>query len=72
MTAYQTWACLNIEGKREWGDIFPDGKVPIQSIAAQQSKLEGIKDPKSVFAVDWKELSQWQQEAVLDKLSNHN
>lgn len=46
------WAHLNAEGKRYWGDIFPDGKVPIQNIAAQQARVERIKAPESVFAID--------------------
>ncbi len=66
------WAHLNAEGKRYWGDIFPDGKVPIQSIAAQQARVEGISDPESVFAIDWKALSERQQQAILKKLTSQN
>lgn len=72
LTDYRTWARLNLEGKREWGDIFPDGKVPVQSIATQRAKLEGAKDVESVFTVDWKELTEWQQQAILEKLSQHS
>ena len=72
MTNHRTWARLNFEGKREWGDVFPDGKVPIQSIATQRAKLEGIKDIESVFTVDWKALADWQQQAVLEKLSQQS
>lgn len=63
------WAHLNAEGKRYWGDIFPDSKVPIQSIAAQQARVEGVKDPESVFAIDWNALSEGQQQAILKKLT---
>jgi hypothetical protein len=63
------WAHLNSKGKQYWGDIFPDGKVPIQSIATQQPRVEGISDPESVFAIDWKALSERQQQATLEKLS---
>lgn len=69
MANYRTWARLNLEGKREWGEIFPDGKVPVQSIATQRAKLEGIKDIESVFTVNWKELTEEQQQAILEKLS---
>jgi hypothetical protein len=69
---YRTWARLNFRGKQEWGDIFRDCKVPIQSIATQQAKLGGNKDPESVFTVDWKELTPCQQEAILDKLSQRH
>jgi hypothetical protein len=66
---YRTWARLNLEGKREWGGVFRDCKVPVQSITIQQARLGGNKDPESVFTVDWKELTQRQQEAVLERLS---
>jgi hypothetical protein len=69
---YRTWARLNFEGKQEWGDVFPDGKIPVQSIATQQTKLGVNKDPESVFTVNWKELTQWQQDAILDKLSQQS
>jgi hypothetical protein len=69
---YRTWARLNFRGKQEWGDIFRDGKVPIQSIVTQQAKLGGNKDPESVFTIDWKELTTRQQEGILDKLSQQS
>ncbi len=72
MGNYRTWARLNFQGKQEWGDIFRDGKVPIQSIATQQARLGGNRDPESVFTVDWKELTPCQQEAIFDKLSQQS
>jgi len=72
LTDYRTWARLNLEGKREWGDVFPNGKVPVQSIATQRAKIEGAKDVESVFTVNWKELTEWQQQAILEKLSQQS
>lgn len=72
MTTYRTWARLNFDGKRAWGEVFPDGKVPIRSIATQYAKLEGIKDIESVFTVDWNALADWQQQAMLEKLSQQS
>jgi acyl-CoA reductase-like NAD-dependent aldehyde dehydrogenase len=69
LNKYRTWARLNIEGKRVWGDVFPDGIVPVQSIATQKASLEGIKDAESVFTVNWKALTTEQQQAILEKLS---
>ncbi len=69
MRHYQTWAYLNSEGRQVWGDVFPDGKVPIQSIISLPASLEGIDAVQSIYLVDWKELTSQQQEAVLDKLS---
>ena len=70
MTDYRSWVRLNLEGKREWGEIFPDGKVPVQTIANQKPVLESAKDVESVFTVNWKELSPFQQQAIIEKLSN--
>ena len=72
MSKYRTWARLNLEGKRVWGDVFPDGIVPVQSIATQHAKLEGIKDAESVFTVNWKELTTEQQLAIIEKLSEQS
>ena len=69
MRKYRTWAYLNAEGKKLWGDVFPDGEVPIQSMIAQAATLEGIDGIERVFIVDWKELSTEQQKAVLEKIS---
>jgi hypothetical protein len=66
---YHTWAYLNAEGKAFFGDIFPNGEVPIHSIIPQCAKLDGIDEIDKVFLVDWKELSAGQQDAVLEKIS---
>ena len=72
MRKYRTWAYLSIEGKAVWGDVFPDGEVPVQSIIAQPATLEGIDKTERVFLVDWKELTAQQQDAVLEKLSKRS
>jgi hypothetical protein len=66
---YPTWAYLNAEGKTVWGDVFPDGEVPIQSIISLPATLQGIDRAQRIFIVDWKELTTQQQDTVLDKLS---
>jgi len=69
---YRTWAYLNSEGKTVWGNVFPEGEVPIQSIVAQPATLEGIDGTERVFLVDWKELNVQQQDAILEKLSKRS
>lgn len=69
MRRYRTWACLNAEGKALFGDVFPDGEVPVQSIMPQHAKLEGIDGTDKVFLIDWKELTTQQQDAILEKIS---
>ena len=68
MRKYRTWAYLNAEGKALWGEVFPDGEVPIQSIIAQPVSLEGIDMRERVFLLDWKELTAQQQEAILENI----
>lgn len=72
MKKYRTWAYLNSEGKTVWGNVFPEGEVPIQSIVAQPATLEGIDGTERVFLVDWKELNVQQQDAILEKLSKRS
>lgn len=69
MRKYRTWAFLNAEGKKVWGDVFPEGEVPIQSIIAQTATLEGIDRVERVFLVDWKELTAEQQKGILERIS---
>jgi hypothetical protein len=63
---------LNAEGKAVWGDVFPEGEVPVQSIIAQHATLEGIDKTERIFLVDWKELTAQQQDTVLEKLSKRS
>jgi hypothetical protein len=51
LSEYKTWACLNAEGKAVWGDVFPEGIVPVLSILAQPAKLEGINKTERVYFV---------------------
>jgi hypothetical protein len=60
---------LNSEGKQHWGDIFPDAKVPIQSIIDIPAKLKGIRPIQKVYMVDWQKLTTEQQLATLEKLT---
>jgi len=38
-----SWAHLNEEGLKQWGDVFPDGKVPIRSIIPSKTTLVNIQ-----------------------------
>ena len=60
------WVCLNDAGKRVWGDVFPDGKVPISTFFGK-AELEG-SGSESVALIHWKGLSHAQQAAILNKL----
>jgi hypothetical protein len=71
LTNYRAWAELNLQAKEEWRGIFPDGKIPIKTLAVQKVRFECFKDPESVFCIDWDMLAVWQQEALLEKSSHH-
>ncbi|MCL5877893.1 MAG: hypothetical protein M1540_08800 [Candidatus Bathyarchaeota archaeon] len=70
MRKYQTWAYLNAEGKKLWGDVFPDGEIPIQSMIAQAATLEGVNGVERVLLVDWKELAPSSKTLFLRKSAN--
>lgn len=64
------WVCLNDEGKRIWGDVFPTGKVPVASMTFQEAKL-GPRTERVVL-VAWSVLSEEQKKAVLAKISERS
>ena len=68
MSSYRTWAYLTFKAKEEWGEVFPSGRVPIVPIAVQRIRFDRLKDPESVFAVDYRMLKDWQREALFRKL----
>jgi hypothetical protein len=72
LTTFRAWAQLNLKGKEEWSEVFPEGKVPIKTMAAQKAKFGSCRDPESVFSVAWTELSISKQDALLEKLSQQN
>lgn len=72
MRKYKTWAYLNAEGKVFFGDVFPDGEVPVQRIISQQATLAGVEGTEKVFLVDWKELTVQQQDALLSIISKRS
>jgi hypothetical protein len=61
------WVWLNEEGKRMWGGVFPDGKVPVCS-NFQEASLEGGGTERVVF-VNWAVLTKRRKKAVLARIS---
>ena len=68
MKSHQAWAELVWEAKEEWRGVFPDGKIPIKTIASQGVWFNVCRDPESVFCVDWDAMDFWQKQAFLEKL----
>jgi hypothetical protein len=65
------WVWLNDEGKRVWGDVFPDGKVPVCSYFQEANLMRGGVTPIAtrIVFVNWSALSSEQKLAVLTKIS---
>ena len=62
------WVCLNDAGMRVWGDVFPDGKVPVTAMEFHEVTLGDGSSKEKVVLVAWAVLSAAQKEAVLDKI----
>jgi hypothetical protein len=69
LVGYQRWVRLSLLGQKKWGTIFPNGRIPIQSISSQKIVFETFADPESVMAVDCKQLTQMQMETILKQLN---
>lgn len=63
---FSHWAYLNEEGMRLWGDVFPDGRVPLVSMIPQVASLRDT--PSRAYMVYIPELQEEQFEAILSKL----
>ena len=64
------WTMLNDEGKKVWGDVFPDGKVPVASMIFQEMKV-GLGTECAVL-ISWTAFSKTQKAAVLTKISERS
>lgn len=54
---------LNQEGKKQWGDIFPHGEVPVCSMTFSNSNIGRI------ILVNWKLLTALERELIVEKIS---
>ena len=64
---FKHWAYLNDEGKKEWGEIFPSGMVPVVSMLPMTLNLGGKLE--RAYKVSIPELSDGQFEAVVSKIA---
>ena len=66
------WVRLNDEGMKVWGDVFPDGKVPVRSLNFHDAALEGFGGKERVILVSWNGLSRVQKNGVLAKIGERS
>ena len=65
---FKSWAYLNDEGKKSFGEVFPDGEVPIVSMVPQRAYLGGGDIPYTIYLVRVSDLSPEQFGKLLDLL----
>jgi hypothetical protein len=58
---------LNEEGKKVWGDVFPDNKVPVTSIIFQEAHVGDHRE--KVCMVNWQLLNEKQKIQIIRKIA---
>ena len=53
---FRHWAFLNSEGKRVFGDVFPDGLVPVVSLVPGVAVIGGVEE--RIYLVFHEEMSE--------------
>lgn len=70
MRKFKHWAWLNPEGMEQFGDAFPDKRVPVLSMIPKYGPLgRSESPPEHYFIVQWDELEEEAKEIILDLLS---
>jgi hypothetical protein len=70
-----SWAHLNEEGMKQFGDIFPDGTVPIRSILPAQAILSNVQPgdgdkEQAVYVVNIHELKPKDLDKLVQKIAS--
>lgn len=63
---FHHWCYLNDEGKTLYGVVFPDGIVPVKVMIPQKARLEGELEVQQVYKIDWNQLTDKQQDQILE------
>jgi hypothetical protein len=66
---FKHWAYLNDEGKKIYGDIFPDGEIPIVSMMPRMAHLGGGDTPSPIYMIRVDDLTPEQFAKILDLLT---
>jgi len=64
---FKHWIFLNEEGKKLYGDIFPDGQVPVLSMIPTWGSIEG--NAERLYLIYHEEMSNEQIDQMLTLLS---
>lgn len=71
---YKWWAHLNEEGKKLYGDIFPNGIVPTKHMITELATLEDDNGnpvgKEDVYRIDWDILTEEQRKAWVHRVAS--
>ena len=63
------WTFLNDVGRKVWGEVFPDGQVPVCSMHFFNAFLGGSVGIEKVVLVNWSLLTVEQRDQIVSKIS---
>ena len=69
---YKNYGVLNADGKKQFGEIFPDGIVPLASIIPEEGTLEGGEGTHKVFRVVNDLLTEDQLNHLIKRISDRS
>ena len=67
---FRHWAYLNEEGKRIYGDVFPDGTVPVVVMIQSEVKVGLSTSSVEAYLVYHEEMAPDQVELLLSKIAD--
>jgi hypothetical protein len=62
------WATLNDEGKKLYGDVFPDGEVTVVSMIPGWAKIGDSEKPDKIYMIRVSDLTPEQFDKILEKV----
>ncbi len=62
-------AHLNNEGKQKWGEVFPNGIIPVLTPFAKEAEIEETNQQFDVYMINWDMLTPVQRACIIQKLS---
>ena len=68
---YLDWCYLNEEGLKEYGNIFPDGIVPVLSMISIVFEHPKLDTPERAYIVRGTNLTEKQLRLLVDKISEN-
>ena len=69
MSNLEKFVNLNEEGRKIYGLIFPDGKIPVTDMSIKTATFEGQNGVHNIYLLDWQKLTENQKDSLVNLLS---